>query len=104
MITYYKKLYIKTVDNLCEAIHCSLSEILAMQNSLSVYFDAPSLQIIIIIRFVGGLTININIEHEEYEDFLDILDLKCASEWDYNQFIGIIKNKIKSLILENYIK
>lgn len=101
MITYYKKLYIKTVDNLCEAIHCSLSEILAMQNSLSVYFDAPSLQIRIIIRFVDGLTININIEREDY---IDLLDLRCASEWDYNQFIGITKNKIKSLILENYIK
>lgn len=101
MITYYKKLYIKTVDNLCEAIHCSLSEILTVQNSLSVHFDAPSLQIRIIIRFVSGLTIIMNIEREEYKD---LLDLSCATEWDYGNFIEIIKNEIKSLILEKYIK
>lgn len=101
MITYYKKLYIKTVDNLCEAIYCSLSEILAKQNSLSVYFDAPSLQIRIIIKFVSGLTITMNIEREEY---IDLLDLRCASEWDYGQFISMVKDNIKEAILKNYIR
>lgn len=100
MITYYKKLNIVTIDNLCEAIHCSLTEILTMQNSLSVYFDAPSLQIRIIIRFADGLSININIDRELYVDLLDT----NASQWDYGQFIGVIKNDIKRMILEKYIR
>lgn len=101
MITYYKKLYITTVENLCEAIHCSLSEILTGVYTLGVAYHAPSLQIRIVIRYSDGTAININIEAEEYKDLLDV---NCASQWDYGQFIGITKNRIKEMILKKYIR
>ena len=101
MITYYKKLYITTIDNLCEAIQCSLSEVLTSVYSISVYYDAPSTQIRIIIKFEDRCTINIKLEPDEYRYLLDV---DCASEWDYGNFIAGIKNDIRDLILRNYMQ
>lgn len=100
MITYYKQLYITNVDNLCEAIQCSLSEILTGVYTLGVQYHMPSLQIRIVIRYSNGCTIYINLEREEYKDLLD----DSASEWDYGQFISMIKDNIKEDILKNYIR
>ena len=63
-------------------------------------YHAPSLQIRIIIRFESGCTVYINLEPEEYKVLLD----DNASQWDYGQFIAMIKDNIKEYILEQYIR
>ena len=100
MITYNKIVYITNIETLCEAIQCSLSEILKGIYTLGVQYHAPSLQIRIIIRFENGCTVYINLEREEYKDLLD----DNASQWDYGQFIAMIKDIIKEYILEKYIR
>ena len=100
MITYYKKLFITNVDNLCEAIHCSLTEILTGEYALSVKYHAPSLQIRIVIGYADTTRICINLKPEEYVDLLN----DTASQWDYGQFIAIIKDRIKEMILKDYIR
>ena len=101
MITYYKKLFITNVDNLCEAILCSLTEVLVNVYDISVYYHAPSLQIRIKIKYEDRCTININLEREDYNDLLDVDN---ASNWDYGNFMAGIKNDIKDMILRNYMK
>jgi len=101
MITYYKKLFVTNVDTLCEAIHCSLTEVLVNVYDISVYYHVPSLQIRIKIKYEDRCVININLEREEYNNLLDIDN---ASEWDYGNFIAALKNDIKNMILTNYIK
>lgn len=100
MIEYYKKLFITNVDTLCEAIHCSLTEILKGEYALSVQYHAPSLQIRIKIAYADTTRIFINLKPEEYADILN----DNASQWDYGNFIGIIKNRIKEMILKDYIR
>lgn len=99
MITYNKNLYIVNVENLCEAIHCSLTEILTGVYTLGVAYHEPSLQIRIVIRYANGTSIIINLEAEEYKDLLD----DNASQWDYGNFIAMIKDNIKEVILNKYI-
>ncbi|MBO5542325.1 MAG: hypothetical protein J5936_02705 [Acholeplasmatales bacterium] len=93
-------MYITNIETLCEAIQCSLSGTLKGIYTLGVQYHTPSLQIRITIRFESGCTVYIKLKREEYKDLLD----DNATEWDYGQFIAMIKDIIKEYILEQYIR
>lgn len=100
MITYYKKIEVRNVDDLCEAIHCSLLESLVNVDSIGVYFHNPSLQIRIRIKYDNSLQINMNINPEDY----DYLLRDTAVQADYAVFIIELRNRIREMILKNYIR
>lgn len=100
MISYYKKIEVRNEDDLCEAIHCSLLETLVNINSIGVCYHMPSLQIRIRIKYDNSLQINFNITAEEYGYLLDA----HASQWDYGNFIANIKDRIREIILKDYIR
>lgn len=100
MINYYKKIVVKTENDLCEAIHCSLLETLVNVDSIGVYYYPPSLQIRIRIKYDNSLQININLEPEDYKELLDV----NSSQWDYGNFIAYLKTRIVKMILKDYIR
>lgn len=100
MITYYKKIEVINVHNLCEVIQDSLSDSLVNIDSINVDYHLPSLQIRIRIKFDNSLQINMNLEAEEY----NLLLCDYATQGDYVSFITHIRNKIVEMILKEYIK
>lgn len=101
MLIYYKKIEVRNVDDLCEAIHCSLVESLVNIDDIGVYYHAPSMQIRIRIKYDNSLQLNFNLEREDY-CFL-YLD-EHTSQWDYGNFITDIKDRIREMILKDYIR